>query len=910
MDSSLPWNKNIYLGPPPLVEDHPEFEDANVIYKHYGTLQRILFATNHSVTEDRTMSPRKVLPDTGVSVVIMSAPEDSMSILLEGCRRCPGDMLLVLSQSWITFSKTDKKSEWKSMFVHKAVTFESSCKSYLDVFNPPRRVSYFFNNYQNLYGKSFSEDLENNLDCPMSGSPILNKVINDKLWARDLMTKAGLVFPKTLAFTFGTPEQHKFDSVLGLTFVRLDLDVNVEKTVSDAISTFLDSIDDKEKMFMVRRTGSQRKLQNETRPSYHIRNDANGIKQAVLDVLHTLQPEEGVLLEVTQDTGEPYPCSTNQNDLKFSIWANVCRSTVKNSKVSSIICETGQGTETTSTRTPQSLKSTLKERELGKEEERITNLITDMSKKLFQTLISEEIALVKSKTGGTIFQTDVIGIEYIMAKENGIFTPFPVNIKGNDSLSFCHFFELMNPSFAGKTVAPLVRTMVERSQEYMMQNKILLVIGKGRVNKEYLWKLTEDKKIKVVLVDNIPKEKAPKVYHFIQYDFMDRQNNDSHAAEIIRRLKREGITVDGCCAYLEDNTLLASIICEILGLNGSGVKGTQASKVKSATQKTLFLQKQHAANYPRFSSYASKSIRIRSVDDISSAVDQVSLPCVLKFEYGCCQVGVQRCNSKEQCIEAFGSFKSFLENARENDYPTIGLTYENEMMLMPYLDGTEHDIDVVMYKQQLVMAIVRDNGLTRPDSFLETSNCWPSFLSLEKQRQLIAAAYLCCIGVGLESGVFNVEMKMTSTGPKLIELNARMAGYIIRSWLSDYCGIELALYVSMIACGMRPIPPPSIDPEFQLMGIMCFPSLHAELLNEQNKRTLKRYADNGDINCVIIRPSQHFDPSKGIEFPLCNISVTGSSLEEAKDKLLSVCKTLKITKEEYDVEHFLSIFKI
>ncbi|XP_061173537.1 carnosine synthase 1-like [Saccostrea echinata] len=383
---------------------------------------------------------------------------------------------------------------------------------------------------------------------------------------------------------------------------------------------------------------------------------------------------------------------------------------------------------------------------------------------------------------------------------------------------------------------------------------------------------------------------------------MDRQKNDYHAAEIIRRLKGKDITVDGCCTFSKDNALIASIICKILGFNGSGVKGTQASKV--ATQKTLFLQNQHVENYPSFSSYASKSIRIRSVDDISYAIDQVRLPGILQFEYGSGQVGVHRCNSTEECIKVFRSFRSFDENSTEND-----LTYENKMILMPYLDGTKHDIDVVMYKQRLVMAIVRDNGPAMSNSFIETSSCWPSFLSVEEQRQLIAAAYLCCVGVGLENGVFNVKMKKTSTGPKLIDLNARMDDYYIRNWLLDYCGIDLAFYVCMIACGMRPIPPPSIDPECQVMGIMCFPSLHADIFNEKNKGTLKRYEDNGDINCVIIEPPQHLDISEDIELPLCNVAVTGSSLEEAKEKLLCICKTLDITKQEYDVEHFLSMFK-
>lgn len=65
----------------------------------------------------------------------------------------------------------------------------------------------------------------------------------------------------------------------------------------------------------------------------------------------------------------------------------------------------------------------------------------------------------------------------------------------------------------------------------------------------------------------------------------------------------------------------------------------------------------------------------------------------------------------------------------------------------------------------------------------------PSCLPNNKIEQLITAAYQCCTEIGLVSGVFNVEMKMTPTGPKLIEINARMGGYYLRDWIKDlWCG--------------------------------------------------------------------------------------------------------------------------
>jgi phosphoribosylamine-glycine ligase len=48
-------------------------------------------------------------------------------------------------------------------------------------------------------------------------------------------------------------------------------------------------------------------------------------------------------------------------------------------------------------------------------------------------------------------------------------------------------------------------------------------------------------------------------------------------------------------------------------------------------------------------------------------------------------------------------------------------------------------------------------------------------------------------------GVFNVEMKMTKTGPNLIEINARMGGFYLRNWILTCYGIALLLSDSVTA---------------------------------------------------------------------------------------------------------------
>jgi carnosine synthase len=134
--------------------------------------------------------------------------------------------------------------------------------------------------------------------------------------------------------------------------------------------------------------------------------------------------------------------------------------------------------------------------------------------------------------------------------------------------------------------------------------------------------------------------------------------------------------------------------------------------------------------------------------------------------------------------------------------------------------------DVVKLRRRLLCAFVTDNGPTRVPRFTETAAAMPSFLPRDKQCQLIAAAYKCCLEIGLVSGVFNVEMKMTSCGPRLIEINARMAGFYVRDWIRTVYSVDILFCAFAIACDVRPSLPRRLRAAGQMVGLMIVPSAH------------------------------------------------------------------------------------
>ena len=66
-------------------------------------------------------------------------------ICMTGGNQCPGDMLLVMSTTWLSKKPSERSQDHQSLFVHKAAVFKAGGRSYLDIFDPPRRVTYFVN---------------------------------------------------------------------------------------------------------------------------------------------------------------------------------------------------------------------------------------------------------------------------------------------------------------------------------------------------------------------------------------------------------------------------------------------------------------------------------------------------------------------------------------------------------------------------------------------------------------------------------------------------------------------------------------------------------------------------------------------------------------------------------------------
>lgn len=70
---------------------------------------------------------------------------------------------------------------------------------------------------------------------------------------------------------------------------------------------------------------------------------------------------------------------------------------------------------------------------------------------------------------------------------------------------------------------------------------------------------------------------------------------------------------------------------------------------------------------------------------------------------------------------------------------------------------------------------------------------------MEKQHELMKIATDTTLALGFTNGLFHVEAKYTSSGPRIIEVNARMGGYAVRDVNLYAWGIDLIEEQAMAA---------------------------------------------------------------------------------------------------------------
>jgi biotin carboxylase len=172
-----------------------------------------------------------------------------------------------------------------------------------------------------------------------------------------------------------------------------------------------------------------------------------------------------------------------------------------------------------------------------------------------------------------------------------------------------------------------------------------------------------------------------------------------------------------------------------------------------------------------------------------TAAARIGLPVVVKPVAGSGSIGVRRCATFNEVHAAAAAILLA-------DLTALGLPPQSSILVEEYLDGPEYSVETF---DEHVVGVTRKH-LGEEPYFVETGHDFPAPLSAALAASIGEAAVEALRALGLGWGAAHVELRLTGDGPRIVEVNPRLAGGMIPRMVQEATGIDLiALMVAKAA---------------------------------------------------------------------------------------------------------------
>ncbi|MFF9436835.1 ATP-grasp domain-containing protein [Streptomyces sp. NPDC014735] len=186
------------------------------------------------------------------------------------------------------------------------------------------------------------------------------------------------------------------------------------------------------------------------------------------------------------------------------------------------------------------------------------------------------------------------------------------------------------------------------------------------------------------------------------------------------------------------------------------------------------------------------SISVSTPADAAAAAEHIGYPVVLKPAAQAGSSGVIRVNQPTDLAQAYEVAAQAARHGIES----------TQVLVEEYLDGPEVSAECATFRGTTTAVAVTRKTLGPPPFFEETAHLVDAADPLLATVAPVAVAALRALGI--TTGISHVEMRLTDSGPRLIEVNARIGGDLIGHLVQLATGVDLPRAAADIACGRAP----------------------------------------------------------------------------------------------------------
>ncbi|WP_328929390.1 ATP-grasp domain-containing protein [Streptomyces sp. NBC_00190] len=263
--------------------------------------------------------------------------------------------------------------------------------------------------------------------------------------------------------------------------------------------------------------------------------------------------------------------------------------------------------------------------------------------------------------------------------------------------------------------------------------------------------------------------------------------NDTDALLPLARRLHALFAFDGVVSSCDYYLPAAARTAERLGLPGPAAGAVENACRKDLTRRVLA---RAGMAGPRFAVCADAAEAV-------AAARGIGYPLVVKPADLCAGMLVREVRDERELDRACRALAEFPVNARGQRRAPV-------LLLEELLTGPEVSVETVSHGGTTHVIGVTDKSIGGAPAFIETGHMFPADIAPDVAREAAEAAVLAVEALGLDQVVCHTELKLTPTGPRLIEVNPRPAGNRITELVRHVAGVDLAAACVDTALGREP----------------------------------------------------------------------------------------------------------
>ncbi|UOQ83478.1 ATP-grasp domain-containing protein [Gracilibacillus salinarum] len=183
-------------------------------------------------------------------------------------------------------------------------------------------------------------------------------------------------------------------------------------------------------------------------------------------------------------------------------------------------------------------------------------------------------------------------------------------------------------------------------------------------------------------------------------------------------------------------------------------------------------RKAYSDNHVPSAQYA----KVANYEEACQAASQIGYPVVVKPTNCASSQGVFFINKEEEFLTAFQKLRAFKKTY-------MGFDVSTDYLVEEYLEGPEFSVELFLKDKEVVFSSVTEKITSDLPYFVEISHTAPTSSQEDKVDEMINVSVQAMLAIGIDNGPSHVEIRLTDTGPKIIEVNGRPGGDNIASQL-------------------------------------------------------------------------------------------------------------------------------